>query len=473
MSARFDELLPRALDAALDAREEAEFVGLLDDPAHAAAFAELTRVDRELAGLLAAPVADDILVRLVDRDLDRGPGRGHTTRIVAVLDRVTRRKATRRSSRPTTSASVFWLAAAALFAAALLVAVMTPSAPEKPRKEVVQAPVPVLPAPAPAPRPPEAPVAMPKERPAPEPLLVPTPVLPKEEAPVPPAPPAPAPRPVSPTVVSVARVERVEGQAGVKEGQELLAGHDLDTGADGLIVLRLPDATRIDLGPGSQLRELAGAAAEKRFTLQRGKLSADVAARAPGSRPFVIQTPEADVAVLGTRFSVSLSPGLTRLDVDRGRVKLARRPDGAAADVSAGQTAVAGPGIRPLARPCPAGAPVVVSFSLIDVDTGKPVAGHDPVPDDAVLAVATLPRFNLRANLAPAPAGSVVFGFDGNAAFNVQNGPPYAAYAQGDKGRYQAWTLAPGPHTLTATPYAAARGGGVPGGALTLVFRVR
>ncbi|MBV8879573.1 MAG: FecR domain-containing protein [Planctomycetaceae bacterium] len=482
MSVRFDELLPRALDSDLAGPEEREFLALLEDPGHAAAFAESSRLDRELTGLLAAPVSDETLVRLVFRDLDRGPDRGHTTRILAVLDRVrrdagTRRKATRRSSRSTTSGPASWWLAAALFAAALLVAVLSPSAPPKPRKETVRVPIVIDPAPPPpAPLPPEAPAPQPKPERAPEPLLVPPPPPPRPEAPVPAAPPAepaPAPRTVSPTVVSVARVEHVEGAAGVKEGQELLAGHDLDTGTDGIIVLRLPDATRIDLAPGTQLRGLSGAAEEKRFTLQRGKISADVAPRAPGARPFVVHTPEAEVAVLGTRFSLSLTPGLTRLDVDRGRVKLSRRSDGVSAEVPAGQAAVTGPGIRPVARPCPGGAPLIVSFSVVDVDSGKPVAGLDPVPDEAVLVLASLPRINLRANVLPATTGSVVFGFDGNAAFNLQNGPPYAAYAQGDKGRYQAWTLAPGSHTLTATPYAAARGGGSAGGALTLAFRVR
>lgn len=476
MTDRFDALLPAALDRSLGAPEEAEFVRLLDDPAHAAVFAELARLDRELAGLLSAPVPDDTLERLVYRDVERGPDRGggHTTRIIAVLDRVkTRRKPTRRSQRHANPGPALGWAAAALFAALLLFAVLTPAEQPKPRKESAHVPVVVDPDPLPPrlPEPPPAPAPKPERTPE-QPFVVPPPA-PRPEPPVEIPLPPPSPKPVSPTVVSVARVERVEGQANVKAGQELLANHDVDTGADGIIVLRLPDATRVDLGPGSQLRELSGAAAERRFTLQRGRLSADVAARVPGSRPFVVRTPEAEVAVLGTKFSLALSAGLTRLDVERGRVTLARRSDGASVEVPAGHAAAAGPAVRPAARPCPAGAPMIVSFTLIDVDTGKPVAGFDPVPDDAVLTLAVLPRVNFRANVTPGTVGSIVFGFDGNPTFNLQNGPPFAAYAQGDKGRYQAWTLAPGPHTLTATPYTAARGGGGAGGALTLAFRVR
>lgn len=471
MSDRFETLLPRALDSALDGAEEIEFVRLLDDPRHAERFAELTRLDRELAGLVAAPVADDTLERLVYRDLDRGPERGHTTRILAVMDRVRTRRVTRRQRRSSQPGQSFWWAAAALFAAALLIAVLGPT-PARPRKETVRVALP--PEPDPVPPQPEIPRPAPRPERAPEPLVVPPTVQPKSETPAPlePAPPAPPqpPRTPSPTVVSVARVERVEGQVSVREGQELLAGHDLDTGADGLIVLKLPDATQVEVHPGSQLRGLSGAAEEKRFTLQKGRVSAEVSPRA---RPFVFQTPDADVAVLGTRFSVSLVPGLTRLDVDRGRVKLARRGDGASAEVGAGQSAVVGPGIRPVSRPCPAGAPMVVSFTMIDVDTGRPVAGFDPVPEDAVFTLSALPRFNLRANLLPGTPGSVVFAFDGDPKFNLQNGPPFAAYAQGDKGRWQAWSPAPGTHTLTATPYLAARGTGGPGGALTLSFKVR
>lgn len=484
MSGRFDALLPRALDRELDAAGEAEFLDLLRDPANEAAFEELTRIDREIAGLMAAPVSDDTLERLVWRDIGRGGGgSGHTTRILAVLDRVrrdappTRRKATRRASRRTTSSNAFGGVAAALFAAALLLALLSTSSTTavKPHRESARGPV-ESPIDVPLP-PPKAPAPSPRPESTPEPLVVPAP-SPRRPDPAPPpvdpAPtPEPAPKPLSPTVVSVATVERAEGRTGLKAGQELLAGHDLDTGADGLVVLRLPDAIRVDLGPGTRLTGLSGASEEKRFTLLRGTMTADVSTRPATAKPFVVHTPEAQVSVLGTRFSIALGPGLTRLDVERGRVKLSRRGDGASAEVAAGQAAVTGAGIVPVARRCPLGGPLVASFTLIDVDTGKPVAGFDPVPDDATLALASLPpRINLRANTLPATVGSVVFGFDGNASFNLQNGPPYAAYAFGDKGRYQAWTLLPGSHALTATPYAAARGGGDAGGALTLSFKV-
>jgi len=63
--ARFDELLSRYLDASMGDAEEHELLQLLSDEALAARFYEATKLNTEIAGILAGSVPDEIMVRLV------------------------------------------------------------------------------------------------------------------------------------------------------------------------------------------------------------------------------------------------------------------------------------------------------------------------------------------------------------------------------------------------------------------------
>jgi len=115
----------------------------------------------------------------------------------------------------------------------------------------------------------------------------------------------------------------------------------------------------------------------------------------------------------------------------------------------------------------------VVSFTLINSETDQPIAGYDPIASGANLNLATLPTrlLNIRANTTAAGAGSVRFGFDGNASYGVDNATPFAL--GGDtNGNYVAWTPAVGNHTLTATPFTGADASGTAGTAATLTFKV-
>ena len=455
MSARFEDLAARALEDGLSTAEERELLDLLRDPAREAAFADWARIDRELAGVLAAPLSDERMAELVLKDVDRPPGRD-SSRFVAVMRQVRRRRET-----PPRSGVWFWAVAAGFLAAVLAVAVARPK-PVKPAPPIVRTPA----VESPPPIPPEPPAPEPhapadKTLRDPEPLVVPPGK--KEADSFIPAPPPPK-KPPAVTVTAVARVDRVDGGANVRAGQDLLPGQGVETGRDGRVALRFPDGTRMDVEPASALRELD----DRRALLAAGTLRAKIADRA-----FNLLTPEAEATLSGTQITLSTSQGISRLDVETGAARFARRSDGIAADLAAGQAAVISATIRPAPRDCPAGAPLVTGFTLVDVDTGRPVPGYDPIPEGATLDLGALPaRINIRASTLPATVGSVVFAFDGNASFNVQNGPPYAAYASGDKGRWQPWALAPGAHALTATPFTAPRGGGAAGGALTLPFRV-
>jgi hypothetical protein len=142
------------------------------------------------------------------------------------------------------------------------------------------------------------------------------------------------------------------GKTAAKAGTALLSGQGLQTGPASLAQLKFPDATRVELGASSTLREARIGPTGKRLRLDAGALSADVAKQTPGA-PLVITTPQVDVVVLGTRFSVSCGAESTRVEVREGRVRVARLSDGASVDVGAESIAVVGASGPVEAKPFP------------------------------------------------------------------------------------------------------------------------
>jgi hypothetical protein len=117
------------------------------------------------------------------------------------------------------------------------------------------------------------------------------------------------------------------------------------------------------------------------------------------------------------------------------------------------------------------GATEVVSLTLLNADDDQPI--FDPLLDGAVLNLGTLPtrNLNIRANTNPPAVGSVVFGYDGNASYRVENAAPYAI--GGDtNGNYNPWTPSTGPHAVSATPYDQTGGAGAAGTPQSLTFTV-
>ncbi|MEO0796701.1 MAG: DUF5060 domain-containing protein [Verrucomicrobiota bacterium] len=115
----------------------------------------------------------------------------------------------------------------------------------------------------------------------------------------------------------------------------------------------------------------------------------------------------------------------------------------------------------------------VTSLTLMNADTDQPIAGHDPFTSGATLDLNTLPtrNLNIRANTNPDPVGSVRFAYDGNANFRTESTAPYA-FAGDGSGDYFDWTPTVGSHSVIATPFTAASGGGTAGTALTVNFTV-
>lgn len=116
----------------------------------------------------------------------------------------------------------------------------------------------------------------------------------------------------------------------------------------------------------------------------------------------------------------------------------------------------------------------VTSFTLVNADNNQDIR---TLGNGDVINYSTLPtrNLNIRANTNPATVGSVVFSHNGKA--KNENIAPYALAGDAISGstvNYNAISpaLAAGTHTLSATPYSSANGGGTRGTALSISFTV-
>lgn len=131
--------------------------------------------------------------------------------------------------------------------------------------------------------------------------------------------------------------------------------------------------------------------------------------------------------------------------------------------------------IYKLSKAAPSGenGPRVASFTLVNAETGQPIAGYDPLPNGATLDRGALPPFSVRANTAPGTVGSVRFELSGGAR-QTENYRPYALLGDQNGGKsYTAWQPAAGPQSITATAYGGAGASGAAGSSLTLNLTIK
>ena len=286
---QFDELVSRYLDGELNEQERAVLLQSLNEPKCAARFLEITKVNAEVAGLLSAPVPDDVMVELVMSDLGasatnseeplrlrlKPTERGRSTAPIEFVP-----AAPSLTKRPRFQfGAMKW---AAVFVALIAVAAIFYSGFWR-----------------------------------------------------------------SSDSVKVTRIEGVvyfvsdDGQKRVQANTTLEVGKVKTVGASSRVTLALADGTSIDVSGDSTLATRS-ATDRVRFFLESGSVKSQIA-KQPGNHPLIFATPEAEAVVKGTALSLVTWLHQTRLVVTEGQVLLKRRADGAEIMVHAGFHVLVGP----------------------------------------------------------------------------------------------------------------------------------
>ncbi len=319
--------------------------------------------------------------------------------------------------------------------------------------------------------------------------------------PVTPAPPnyeAPAPAPE----VRIARLDKAEGAVEIATrggawrpatpGAPLASGSRIRTRSSRARVV-FESGTVLLMNRFTTLAMARGDAAPL-VDMSGGEVFVEIAARDTG---FCVATPHGRAVDLGTRFGVGADRDRTVIFVTEGLVTAST--DAGSADIGAGEeVALTGLGalpgtVRPArdlgsrlawtkafspARPEPPAppgpdGPAVVSFTLMNTDTDRPIRGFAPLVDGAVVDLARVGAryISVRADTVPARLGSVRFELDGDPEFNVESIIPYTLSTDTD-GDCEPWKTPLGSHVLTAVPYLLSRGRGEAGTPLTIRFRV-
>lgn len=105
----------------------------------------------------------------------------------------------------------------------------------------------------------------------------------------------------------------------------------------------------------------------------------------------------------------------------------------------------------------------VVSFSLINTETQKPIKDYEEVTENGKISIGKLPtkKINVKANI-EGEAGSVRFMVPQKKLNRVENKAPYSL--AGDLyGRFLPWNVVEGKYSLAAVPYHEADGRGTKG----------
>ena len=297
---RFDELVSGYLDNALSAIDAAELVALLAEPALASRFLEMTRLNSEIAGLLAAPVPDAAMVELVRSDIEKSLTAAQTPSgevRLRIVERTQPRTATqstislprpmRRQRKPALRAMAW--AAVFLILAALAGIYLSDVWRSAGKIEVA-------------------------------------------------------------AVQGEVYFVDAAGQTRLTGVQRLSKAGKLKTvGKASTATLVLGDGTRVDVG-GNSVLATPSAGGPPRLYLEDGSLKSQIA-RQPRDHPLTFATPEADAVVKGTALSLETAQHHTRLVVTEGRVLLKRRADGAEILVNAGSHVLVAPNAKLVASP--------------------------------------------------------------------------------------------------------------------------
>ncbi len=159
----------------------------------------------------------------------------------------------------------------------------------------------------------------------------------------------------------LARANDMEGNATVVRGDKnvpvstsggLMPGDSIRVKeGETLSFIYVDEETKVSLEGGTRLR-IPSQDRGKRLNLESGRLTASVA-KQPAGKPFVVDTPQAEITVVGTRFTTSVFSWkvLMRLEVTEGLVRLLSKGDGKVLDVGAGEYATVMNGVGFIGAP--------------------------------------------------------------------------------------------------------------------------
>ena len=155
--------------------------------------------------------------------------------------------------------------------------------------------------------------------------------------------------PVRPALAQVAEVRgqvfvlRDVRRTAARTGHALAAGDTVRTGPAGHAGIEWGIGHRLALRAGSELRvgtAAAGRTGPGHVRLAGGRLHVDIE---PSLKPpFLVQTPHARIAVVGTRFSVHVTDAHTRTEMDSGTVRITAKATGQDVELRQGHYAITG-----------------------------------------------------------------------------------------------------------------------------------
>lgn len=294
---RFDDLVSRYLDESLTAIDATELVAALAEPTLTARFLEATRLNSEIAGLLAAPVPDAAMVELVRADIGKSlaaeqPPRGahlHLAEqpLAAIQPTVVARRLMPPRRKPVFPA-LAWAAVFLVFAGLATGFIFNRTRSGE-----------------------------------------------------------------APAVISIQGDVRLIGPSGASiltRGNSWRRDEKLTTvGTSSAAVVKFHDGSQLDFGGNTvAINESSGDAL--RVQLDHGTVQAALKQQ-PARRSFLLATPEAEAIIVGTTLRLVTGSHHTRLDVTEGEVRFRRRHDGAEIAVKAGHYAVVSPNIPFIATP--------------------------------------------------------------------------------------------------------------------------
>lgn len=247
-------------------------------------------------------------------------------------------------------------------------------------------------------------------------------------------------------------------------------------------------STTVSLAPESRLTVDTGQPG-KLLHLTNGVMSANVA-RQNAAHPMVIETPHAEATVLGTRFTLMTDTEKTRLEVSKGRVRMALKDGTQSTIVSSSSFAESrlmlsetlnlshGSITDPKAAD-------ILHFTLYNASNGQPVAGFNPVPEGATFDIPSLNlhQMEIQANMRNVTDGSLQIALLDNSGsmlleltsnFNEKHGEPKKRSFINDGNAQEGLEWLPeGQYVLRALPYSGPNLTGSSGEMASLTFRIQ